>query len=179
MAFTAETLFEDMTPTHQRSWDNAGYLAPAAVEVKKGTVMEFAGTTSLLLEVADTNGAPVIAGLLGQTVRNLDGGPISGIRDLVTTDRDYGDTVSLIRGSNVTVIRMAAQNGTDYQCGWSGTIVHGTTLYPMHHAAACDGGITDNVIDGQPNSYYKAKGEKNLKMVLRGSKGGRPKLYGI
>jgi|TARA_R110002074_G_scaffold8225_7_gene34373 hypothetical protein len=29
------------------------------------------------------------------------------------------------------------------------------------------------------NSYYKAKREKNLKMVLRGSKGGRPKLYGI
>ena len=58
MAFTAETLFEDMTPTHQRSWDNAGYLAPAAVEVKKGTVMEFDGTTSLLLKVSDAAGTP-------------------------------------------------------------------------------------------------------------------------
>ena len=27
------------------------------------------------------------------------------------------------------------------------------------------------------NSYYKAKREKNLKMVLQGKKGGRPRLY--
>ena len=27
------------------------------------------------------------------------------------------------------------------------------------------------------NAYYKAKREKNLKMVLQGKKGGRPRLY--
>lgn len=80
MAFTAETLFEDITPSHLRSWDNNQYLAPAAVEVKAGTLMEFASTT-MLLEVANTAaGAAKIAGIIGQTVRNLDAGPqLSGL----------------------------------------------------------------------------------------------------
>ena len=29
------------------------------------------------------------------------------------------------------------------------------------------------------NTYYKAKREKNLKMVLQGKKGGRPRLYAV
>lgn len=114
MAFTAETLFEDVS---RKSWVNAGFLAPSATEVKAGTVMYLSSTSSLLLAVV-TGASPTVAGLLGQTVRNLDTGPISGIRDLVTTDRNYSDTVSLIRGSNDTVVRMGQQNSTDKQCGW-------------------------------------------------------------
>lgn len=70
---------------------------------------------------------------------------IEGIRDLVTNDRDYSDTVSLIRGSNVTKLRMGKQNGTDYQCGWvvSGAIAVDTTLYPSTHGGNADGGVTD------------------------------------
>lgn len=143
MAFTAETLFEDLT---RKSWMNAGFLAPSATEVKKGTVMAFAGTSSLLLAVV-SGASPAVVGLLAQTVRNLDGGAIEGVRDLVTTDRNYSQTVSLIRGGNDVVVRMGKQNGTDYQCGWAiNTAINvGTSLYTSSHggAAAADGGVYD------------------------------------
>ncbi len=71
MAFTAETLFEDVS---RKTWVNAGFLAPSATEVKAGTVMYFSSTSSLLLAVV-TGTNPTVAGLLGQTVRNLDLGP--------------------------------------------------------------------------------------------------------
>jgi hypothetical protein len=148
MAFTSETLFEDITPSHQRTWDNAGYLAPSASEVKAGTLMEFAGSSTLLLEVADTTpGTPDIVGMLAQTVRNLDGGPIEGIRDLVTTDRDYSDVVTLVRGSNVTKIRLGRQDATDTQAGWEvgAALTHGALVYPsLNGAGACDGGVSQD-----------------------------------
>lgn len=151
MAFTNETLFEDMTPSTQKTWDNAEYLAPAAVEVKAGTLMELAGTGALLLEVADTTpGTPDIVGMLAMTVRNLDGGPIEGMRDLVTMDRDYGDTVPLIRGNNVTKIRLGRQDATDAQAGWEvgATLTHGALVYPSMStgvgAGDCDGGVSQH-----------------------------------
>tara|TARA_R110002020_G_scaffold339332_1_gene554473 strand:- start:122 stop:586 length:465 start_codon:yes stop_codon:yes gene_type:complete len=49
--------------------------------------------------------------------------------------------------------------------------------YHSHYRGKGPGKIKRKHLMG--NSYYKAKRKKNLKMVLRGSKGGRPKLYGI
>lgn len=148
MAFTNETYFEDITPNHQRTWDNGGYLAPASVEVKAGTLMELDGSSSLLLKVADTTpGTPAIIGMLGMTVRNLDAGPIEGLRDLVTLDRNYGDTVPLIRGSSVTKIRLGRQDASDAQAGWEigSSITHGAPLYPsLSGGGACDGGVSQD-----------------------------------
>lgn len=142
MAFTVEVLFEDLTPTRQRNYDTNGWLAPAAVALKRGTMVSV--DTGRTLKQVDDADDPEYLGMLGQNVKNLSGGPISGIRDLVTTDRNFGDTVLVIKGGPGTTIRLGQQNATDKGAGWvvGSAITAGVDIY-----LTADGGVTDTALN--------------------------------
>lgn len=136
MAWTAETYFEDRTPDHQRSWNNNGWLAPSATDVKAGTMVSLNTATEKLIEVVDDADETNFLGCLAVEVGNLDAGPVEGYRDLVTLDRDYSAVVPIIMGSRVTTLVLGAQNAVDTQAGYLQNITNADDLF-----LSADGGI--------------------------------------
>jgi hypothetical protein len=138
MAFNSETHFEDLTPSPLRSWDTTGWTAPAATEIKGGTMVSHNTGTARLIEVVNDADETNYLGMLAQSIKDLDGGPIEGIRDLVTNDRDFGQVVAIIKGGPGNIIRIGAQDATDTQAGYVVDITNGDDLY-----LSADGGITN------------------------------------